>query len=162
MRMRTKGIVEASNIGKKALLQVVQGGKAATIEFFQLQELEKALHNSIVIRMTLSGKRLYHVQPIQFFAKIRRSELGTPVRMEHDAGRDISCPHCVPQGVNGQKTVDFAAYPASNYFSGKQVQDRADIVKSAGNSNVGKIADPDQVRSFLVKSLGQQIRIGPV
>lgn len=77
--------------------------------------------------------------------------------MEQDAVGDAAQPDRVPQGVQGQETVDFAPDPAGDHLSGIEVQDGADVVELSSNLYIGKVADPDQIWRLLVKSLGEEI-----
>lgn len=53
--------------------------------FFFFQVFEEAFHHSIVIRVSFGRKGLNHVERTNLFAEIGRSELGTPIRMEHNS-----------------------------------------------------------------------------
>ena len=82
---------------------------------------------------------------IQFFPEVGRGKLSAPVEMEHDALRNASVPDCIPP-------------------PGKQVQNDAEITEPLANPDIGKVADPDQIGSRLIKLLGKQIleRLGDI
>ena len=56
------GRIESVYVSKQALLQLIKSRVIASVSFFFLQIFEKALHNSVVIRMTFSRKRLDDIQ----------------------------------------------------------------------------------------------------
>lgn len=109
MRMRTKRIVEAGDVRKQTLLQLIDGLKMPAIQLLLLQILEKTLHNGVIVWMPLCREGLNHVEAIDFLAKIGRGELRTSVYVEHDTLGNAPELHCIPQSINGEETVDFSA-----------------------------------------------------
>ena len=77
--------------------------------------------------------------------------------MNHDAFGNTPQPDSVPQGVNGQEAVDFTSNPAGDDLSGIEVQDGADVMELSGHFYIGKVTNPYQIGSFLVKSLGEKV-----
>lgn len=69
MRMSTNRIVEASNVRKQALLQLIYHLKMPAISLILLQILEKARHNGVIVWMPLCGEGLIHVEAIHFLPK---------------------------------------------------------------------------------------------
>ena len=158
--MRSAGVIEAGNIGYQTLLELLNGLEAAAIQFLFFQILEKALHDSVVVGMTLSGKGLDHSQFIDGFAKVAGSKLGTLIGVEHDTLGNTPQLDCIPQGVNGQETINFAADSAGNDLSGIKVQNGTDVIEPSANFYISKVTDPHQIRRFLVKSLREKILAG--
>ena len=130
--------------------------------FFQV--FEKTFHNGIVIRVASFGEGRNHVKGIQFFPEVGRGKLRAPVGMEHDALRNASVPDSVPESLQGEEPVQASANPVSNNPPGKQVQNDAEITEPLANPDIGKVADPDQIGSRLIKLLGKQIleRLGDI
>lgn len=155
--VRSAGVVEAGDIRHQALLKLLNGLEAAAIQFFFFQILEKALHDSVVIGVTLSRKGLDHRQFINDLTEVPGSKLRALIRMEHDAFGNTPQPYSIPQGINCQEAVNFAADPASDDFSGVEVQDGTDVMEFTTNFYVSKITNPNHIWSFLVKSLRKKI-----
>jgi hypothetical protein len=93
MGMGADRIVEAGDIGNETLFELLDGLIAAIVQLFLLEILEKALHNSVIVGVTLGGKGLDHPQLVNDLAKICRSELGALVSVEHHAVTDTPEPH---------------------------------------------------------------------
>ena len=66
--------------------------------------------------MPLCRERLNHVEAINFLPESGRGELRTSVSVEHYTLGDASEPDCIPQCINGEKTVDFAGVFMKQYF----------------------------------------------
>lgn len=130
------------------------------IKLLFLQIFEKALHNGVVIGMTLCREGLNHVEAVKLLSEVGGGELSSSVCVEHDTLGDAPEPDCVPKRINGQEAVDFPAHPAGDDFPGEQVQDDADIAEPTADPNIGKVTDPAQVWRILVKSLVKQIGAG--
>ena len=130
--------------------------------FFEI--FEKTFHNGIVIGMSFPGKGRNHVEGIQFFSEIGRGKLSASVGMEHDALRNASVSDSIPESMEGKEPIQAGADPVGNDPPGKQVQNDAEIAEPLTNSNIGKVADPDQVGSRLIKLLGKQVleRLGVI
>lgn len=94
---------------------------------------------------------------IQFFPEVGRGKLSAPVEMEHDALRNASVPDCIPESMEGKEPIQAGADPVGNDPPGKQVQNDAEITEPLANPDIGKVADPDQIGSRLIKLLGKQI-----
>lgn len=75
MEKRANKVAEAINVGKQTLFYLIQRLKMPPIQFLLFEICEKTFHNSIIIGMTLFGKRLDHVKRIQFFSQIDRGKL---------------------------------------------------------------------------------------
>lgn len=157
MGMGPDGVVEARNIGQQTLLKFLNGLIATSVQFLFFQILEKALHDGVVIGMALGRKRLNHPQLIDFFPEVSGSKLASLIRMEHNAFGDTPQSYSIMQGVNRQKPVNFASNPAGDDLSGIEIQNGADIMERSANFYIGKIANPHQIRSFLVKSLRKKV-----
>ena len=101
---------------------------------------------------------------IQFFPEVGRGKLSAPVEMEHDALRNASVPDCIPESMEGKEPIQAGADPVGNDPPGKQVQNDAEITEPLANPDIGKVADPDQIGSRLIKLLGKQIleRLGDI
>ena len=54
-------------------------------QFLFFQVFEEAFHHSIIMRVSFVRKGLNHVEQVNFFAEIGRSELGTSIRVEHNS-----------------------------------------------------------------------------
>ena len=139
------------------MIELVNGLEAAAIQFLFFQILEKALHDSVVIGVALGREGLDYSQFIDNLAEVPGSKLRTLIGMEHDAFGNTPQPYSIPQGVNCQEAVNFASNPAGNNLSGIEIQDGADVMELSSNFYVGKVTDPNQIGSFLVKSLRKKI-----
>ena len=139
VRVRSAGVVEARDIGDQALLELVKGLEATAIQFLLFQILEKALHDSVVIGVALGGKGLDHTQLVDDLAEVPGSKLRALIRMEHDAFGNATQPDSIPQGVDCQETVDFAADPAGDNLSGVEVKNGADVMEFTANFYVSKV-----------------------
>lgn len=130
--------------------------------FFEI--FEKTFHNGIVIGMSFPGKGRNHVEGIQFFSEIGRGKLSASVGMEHDALRNASVSDSIPESMEGKEPIQAGADPVGNDPPGKQVQNDAEITEPLANPDIGKVADPDQIGSRLIKLLGKQIleRLGDI
>lgn len=155
--MGSDGVVEAGNIGQQTLLKLFNGLITASVQFLFFQILEKALHDGVIIGMALGGKRLDHPQSIDFLPEVSGSKLASLIRMEHNAFGDASQSYGIMQSINRQKPVNFASNPTGNDLSGIEIQNSADIVERSANLYIGKIANPYQIRRFLVKSLRKKV-----
>ena len=151
------GVVEAGDIGEQTLFELVKGLEASLVQLLFFQILEKALHNSVVVRMAFGGKGLDHPQFINDHSEVPGSKLSALVGMQHDALGNTPEPDSIPQGVNGQEAVDFTSNPAGDDLSGIEVQDGADVMELSGHFYIGKVTDPYQIGGLLVKSLRKQI-----
>lgn len=129
---------------------------AAAEQLFLFQILEKTFHDSIVMGMTLGGEGLKHPQMADGFAGVFGGKLSTLISMEHDTLGDTAQSDRIPQGVNGQEVIKFVSNTAGDDFSGIEVQNGADVMELSTNFYIGKVADPDQIRCFLVKSLREK------
>lgn len=107
--------------------------------------------------MAFSGKGLDHLQLVNHIAEVFGGKLSALIGMKHDAIGNAPQPDRVPQGVNCQKAVNPAANPASDDFSGKEVQDGADVMEPSADIHIGKVTDPYQIGGFLVKAFGKKI-----
>lgn len=85
MRVRSAGVIEGGDIGYQTELELLNRLEAAAVQLLFFQILEKALHNSVVIRVPLSGKGLDHPQFIDDLTEVPGSKLRALIRMEHDA-----------------------------------------------------------------------------
>lgn len=130
--------------------------------FFEI--FEKTFHNGIVIGMSFPGKGRNHVEGIQFFSEIGRGKLSASVGMEHDALRNASVSDSIPESMECKEPIQSGADPVGNDPPGKQVQNDAEITEPLANPDIGKVADPDQIGSRLIKLLGKQIleRLGDI
>lgn len=130
--------------------------------FFEI--FEKTFHNGIVIGMPFPGKGRNHVEGIQFFPEIGRGKLSASVGMEHDALRNASVSDSIPESMECKEPIQAGADPVGNDPPGKQVQNDAEITEPLANPDIGKVADPDQIGSRLIKLLGKQIleRLGDI
>ena len=130
--------------------------------FFEI--FEKTFHNGIVIGMPFPGKGRNHVEGIQFFPEIGRGKLSASVGMEHDALRNASVSDSIPESMECKEPIQSGADPVGNDPPGKQVQNDAEITEPLANPDIGKVADPDQIGSRLIKLLGKQIleRLGVI
>lgn len=155
--VRPAGVVEAGDIGEKTLLELVKGLEVASVQLLFFQILEKALHDSVVIGVAFGRKGLDHSQIINEHSKVPGGKLRALVGMKHDAFGNTPQPDSVPQGVNGQEAVDFTSNPAGDDLSGIEVQDGADVMELSGHFYIGKVTNPYQIGSFLVKSLGEKV-----
>lgn len=84
MGVGSAGVIETGNVGRQALLELLDGLVIAPVQLLLFQILEKALHDRIVIGVALGGKGLDHPQFIDHLAEVPGSELTSPIRMEHD------------------------------------------------------------------------------
>ena len=143
---------------------MIQRSKMPPVQLLFFQVFEKTFHNGIVIRVASFGEGLNHVKGIQFFPEVGRGKLRAPVGMEHDALRNASVPDSVPESLQGEEPVQASANPVSNNPPGKEIQNDAEIAEPLTNSNIGKVADPDQVGSRLIKFLSEQVleRLGVI
>lgn len=138
--------------------------KMPPVQFLFFEIFEKTFHNGIVIGMPFPGKGRNHVEGIQFFPEIGRGKLSASVGMEHDALGNASVSDSIPESLQGEEPIQASAGPVSNDPSGKEIQDDAEIAEPLANSDIGKVADPDQIGSRLIKLLGKQIleRLGVI
>ena len=104
------------------------------------------------------------MEGIQFFSEIGRGKLSASVGMEHDALRNASVSDSIPESMEGKEPIQAGADPVGNDPPGKQVQNDAEITEPLANPDIGKVADPDQIGSRLIKLLGKQIleRLGVI
>lgn len=75
MRMRGYRIVEACNVRDHTKFELIKGMETMMIQFLLFQVLEKALHNSIIIRMIFSRVGLNHIWSVNFLAEISAGKL---------------------------------------------------------------------------------------
>lgn len=138
--------------------------KMPPVQFLFFEIFEKTFHNGIVIGMPFPGKGRNHVKGIQFFPEIGRGKLRAPVGVEHDALRNASVPDSVPESLQSEEPVQAGAGPVGNDPPGKEIQNDAEIAEPLTNSDIGKVADPDQIGSRLIKLLSKQVleRLGVV
>ena len=92
--------------------------------------------------MTFGGKGLYNIMTVKQFTKFFGGVLSAAVRMEQQTGRLSAGSPCGLKHVDGELDVHFGTDPVSNHLSCKQINNNAEIVKSAAGSDVSDIADP--------------------
>jgi len=85
MRMRTSLVVKANNVLKNGKLEFVKRGIVSAVCLFGFEIFEKALHNRVVVWMSLIGKRLNHAERVEMLTKAARGILRASVGMKHDS-----------------------------------------------------------------------------
>ena len=90
MGVGSLGVIEAGDIGQQTLLELPDGLESAPVQLLFFQILEEALHDRIVVWVTLGGEGLDHPQFIDDPAEISGGELRATIRMEHDALGDAA------------------------------------------------------------------------
>jgi hypothetical protein len=85
MGVRPAGVIEGRDIGEQTELELLNSLEAAAVQLLFFQILEKALHDSVGIRMPLGGKGLEPPQFIDDLAEVPGSKLRALICMEHDA-----------------------------------------------------------------------------
>lgn len=82
--------------------------------------------------------------------------------MEHQSIRSISLFVSLSKGCNNKLYIGIGGNMLRNDFSGVQIHYNTQIVPFPACLNVGNVADPYGIRSFLVKILLQMIVAGSV
>ena len=96
MGLRPAGVVEGRDIGEQTELELLNSLETTAVQLLFFQILEKALHDIIVIRVTLGGKGLDHPQLIDDLAEVPGSKLSALICMEHDAFGNTPQPYSIP------------------------------------------------------------------
>ncbi len=96
MGVRPAGIIEGRDIGEQTALKLLNSLETAAVQLLFFQILEKALHDSIVIRVALGGKGLDHPQLIDDLSEVPGSKLSALICMEHDAFGNTPQPDSIP------------------------------------------------------------------
>lgn len=141
-------------------MQFLEGTVTFVVCFFFLEIFEKTFTAGIVKRISLFGKRLHNIQGIQKLSECKGSILGSPVGMEHQSIRSISFFVCLPKGCHNKLCIAIGGNMPGNDFSGVQIHYNAQIVSFPASCNVCNVADPNEIRSFLMKILLQMIETG--
>lgn len=160
--MRSFRIVVSFDVLKNRKLQLLEGMVTFAVCFFFLEIFEKTFTAGIVKRIAFFGKRLHNIQGIQKLPECKGSILGSPVRMEHQSIRSISLFVSLPKGCNNKLYIGIGGNMPGNDFSGVQIHYNTKIVPFPACLNVCNVADPYEIRSFLVKILLQMIAAGSV
>lgn len=69
MRMGSERVIDAVDILKNSKLQFIKRGIGSAVGLLGLEVLEKAFHNSVVIRMALCRKGLNYAGQVEMLAE---------------------------------------------------------------------------------------------
>lgn len=155
--MRTNGIVEVEDIFEKNDFQFIKRWVWTTIRFLFFQIFEKALHNGVVVGVTLSRKGLDNIQIIQVFSELFGRVLRTSVGVKNYSVRFASVCDRKINGIHCRLCIDFIRQLVRNDFSWIKIHNRAQIIKSSAGFQICEIADPYEVRSGLLKPLAKNV-----
>lgn len=125
--------------------------------FFFLEIFEKTFTAGIVKWIAFFGKRLHNIQGIQKLPECTGRILGSLVGMEHQPIRSVPFFVSLPKGCNHKLCIGIGGNMPGNDFSGEQIHYDTQIVPFPVCLDVGNVADPNEIRSFLVKILLQMI-----
>ena len=122
------------------------------------QGLEERLHDGVVARAALAGKRLDEPAILELPAKPARGVLAAPIRVHHESFFRIFPVHSVVKGVDYQILVDAGGYLPSDYLAREQVEVDGQVEPSFPRGYAGDVAAPHAVplldREFPVQDIG--------
>lgn len=120
------GVVEF-NIIRYAFRKLPLRMVVPTIDLFPLHGGEEGLGHGIVMRTARLRKRLDNLVHAKQFPKGTGCILRALVAVEHQLPGLVSILVCLPKSGGDQIGTVLGRYPVGDYFSGKQVEDHADI-----------------------------------
>lgn len=94
---------------------------------------------------------------VKQFSEFFSGVLAAAVRMEQQTGRLSAGSPCSLKRVDGELDIHFGTDPVSNHFSCKQIDDNAEVVKPAADSDVSDVADPHLIGRRWVEILHKVI-----
>ena len=109
------------------------------------QGLEERLHDGVVVRAALAGKRLDEPAILELPAKPSRGALAAPIRVRHGSFFRIFPVHSVVKGVDYQILVDAGGHLPSDYLARERVEVGGQAGPSFPRGYVGDVAAPHAV-----------------
>ena len=99
---------------------------------------------------------------VQKFSERLGCILRSAIGMEHQSLRSPPLFIGFPKGIHDQSGIRLVRELPRDNLAGEQVDDDAEIAPFSARFDIGKIADPDQIRGVLRKPLLQMIAAGIV
>lgn len=126
------------------------------------QGLEERLHDGVVVRAALAGKRSDKPAILELPAKPARGVLTAPIRVHYESFFRIFPVHSVIKGVDYQILVVAGEYLPPDYLAREQVEVGGQVEPSFPRGCVGDVAAPHAVPlldgEFPVQDIGPLVR----
>ena len=144
--MRPPGIVIQLDELEYFLPDLYPGVVLAIEGKLPFQGLEERLHDGVVVRAALAGKRLDEPAILELPAKPARGVLNAPIRVHHESFFRIFPVHSIVKGVDYQILVDAGGgHLLSDYLAREQVEVGGQVEPSFPRGYVGDVAAPHAV-----------------
>ena len=99
-------VVVPMHVVAQADLRLPEGAEPVPVHEFRLRYAVCGLHDGVVVRAALAGKRLDEPAILELPAKPSRGALAAPIRVRHESFFRIFPVHSVVKGVDYQILVD--------------------------------------------------------